>query len=294
MRQNLLRGIALLAGSASAAALITVAVLQGTFALIPLAVIIPAWSWPLAYVRYRGKRTTLLPLHYGLVLAFLTAALTAIWFFLVASEHFPASYQSRSPCGQSSCSRTTNQALWPFAPHGYFPDRYGANDVKSLQFVMCHCPSCAWAGDNALYPPIIGFGSPDGHTLNASDPLPAGGLASPTQFQGATNAYRDPAYGIAGGIEPGLGTTVNNVAFCPAQGRPICSRCLQYFRNTYGYTDPATDYWCPTTLYPPEASYSCYLCPMPGQCANVAAYAWAYGVLGLVLLGLFLTTLINR
>lgn len=75
----------------------------------------------------------------------------------------------------------------------------------------------AQADDNGVYPPIVGFASVVGApaTLNCSAPLPVGGLASPAQFQCGTNAYPNPAYGLGGGIEPGLGTTVANPALCP-------------------------------------------------------------------------------
>ncbi len=73
MRENLLRGIAIAAGLASVAALVVVATLQGTYALFPLAVIVPAWAGPLAVVWYRGNKATLAFLQYGLSLALVAA-----------------------------------------------------------------------------------------------------------------------------------------------------------------------------------------------------------------------------
>jgi len=225
------------------------------------------------------------PVRLGLAFAFFLAFPSFLWFAYLAGQQTPgyAFALTSSPCGQSSCSRQTFQNLVNYNPAGWLPDPWGYSNPYSTALVFCPCPSCRWADSNGNYN-IKGYppeqDNPD--EPDVTQPPVPNGLATTR-----ASDFPNPGAGLVGGIDPGEGTTVSNVNFCPGvtallnpqnipgRGSPICATCLPYFMYVRGYD--GYNYYnasCAPQTYVSNAL--CFACPSVSLCGHFPDLANAY------------------
>jgi hypothetical protein len=235
-------------------------------------------TWAFFYaLQYRARR------QIGLGLSFfaLILVLAFYWNFAVEQNQGFSAFLKSSPCGQSSCSHQTNQDTYPYNAAGFLPSIFGETSSFSIKLTFCFCKGCMWASNNAGnlygYPAINGTHLPD----TSATPIANGGLATTNPAN-----YQNGALGLARGVNPGAGSTVSNIVFCPGvsmlhlpngvvgQAYVICAGCLNELRKQTGFTDPLTDLSCPPSLYPPWTSGMCWLCPDPATCPYLIVITW--------------------